>query len=289
MHNKMIVFILGVLLLTSLACGVTINLPVSDLKTIPTVTEEIFVPEIESTEPVDLTIDFGAGELNIQPGAENAVVTGTARYNIADFKPEIRVEGNRVYLKTGNLEIKGIPIINKDDYKNEWDLQLGAVPMNLTVNAGAYKGEVELGGLSLLSLKFTDGAADVDVRFSELNKIEMDTLRYETGASSVDLHGLANANCDRLVFRGGAGDYSLDFSGELQRDMDVTIDSGMSNVEIIVPRGVSARVLYDGGLSNVDLSGGWEKSGNDYYQEGTSPRLTINVNLGAGNLSLSNR
>ena len=127
------------------------------------------------------------------------------------------------------------------------------------------------------------------MQFSELNQVEMDTLRYDTGASSVDLRGLANTNAASVIFKGGAGDYRLDFSGDLQRDMDVTVDSGMSNVEIIVPRGVTARVLYDGGLSNVDLSGDWEKSGDDYYQEGTGPRLTINVNIGAGNLSLSNR
>lgn len=289
MHNKLIVFILSVLLLTSLACGVTINLPVSDVKTGPTVTEEIYIPEIESTEPVDLMIDFGAGELEIQPGAENALVTGTARYNIVNFKPEIVVDGNSVQLKTGNLEIKGIPLINSSDLKNEWDLQVGSAPMNLSVNAGAYQGRIELGGLSLQSVKFTDGAAEVDIQFSELNLIEMDTLRYETGASSVGLQGLANANCEMLIFKGGAGDYTLDFSGELQRDMDVTVDSGLSNVKIIVPKGVSARVLYDGGLSNIDIGGDWEKSGDDYHQEGTGPLITINVNLGAGNLNLSNR
>jgi hypothetical protein len=289
MQYKPLVFILSILLLTSLACGVTINLPVSDVKTGPTVTEEIVVPENESTEPVDLTIEFGAGELNIQPGAENALVTGTVSYNIVDFKPDVLVEGNQVTLKTGNLEIKGIPIINTGDFKNEWDLQLGNSPMNLSVSAGAYNGNIELGGLSLLSVRFTDGAAEVDVQFSELNQVEMDTLRYDTGASSVELRGLANTNAANVIFKGGAGEYRLDFSGDLQRDMDVTVDSGMSNVEIIVPRGVTARVLYDGGLSNVDLSGDWEKSGDDYYQEGTGPRLTINVNIGAGNLSLSNR
>lgn len=289
MQYKPLVFILSILLLTSLACGVTINLPVSDVKTGPTVTEEIVVPEIESTEPVDLMIEFGAGELNIQPGAENALVTGTVSYNIVDFKPDVLVEGNQVHLSTGNLEIKGIPIINTGDFKNEWDLQLGNSPMNLSVSAGAYNGNIEMGGLSLLSVRFTDGAAEVDVQFSELNQVEMDTLRYETGASSVELRGLANTNAASVIFKGGAGDYRLDFSGDLQRDMDVTVDSGMSSVEIIVPRGVTARVLYDGGLSNVDLSGDWEKTGNDYYQEGTGPRLTINVNIGAGNLSLSNR
>lgn len=289
MDYKPALLALSVLLLTSLACGITINLPVSDLKTGPTVTEEIVIPDAEATGPFDLVIDFGAGELNIQPGASNALVEGTATYNISDLKPEIIVAGNQVQLKTGNLEIKGFPIIENRNFRNEWDLRLGSAPMNLTVGAGAYRGKIELGGLSLLSLKFTDGAAEVDVAFSEANLVEMDTFRYDTGASSVELRGLANANCEKMIFKGGAGDYTLDFSGNLQRDMDVTIDSGMSNVEIIVPRGVSARVLYDGGLSNVDVSGSWEKTGNDYYLEGSGPRLTINVNIGAGNLQLSNR
>lgn len=289
MQTKLALLALSVLLLTSLACGVTINLPVSDLKTGPTVTEEISVPDDEATGPFDLAIDFGAGELNIQPGAVNALVTGTATYNISDLKPEVIVAGNQVQLKTGNLEIKGFPIIENRNFKNEWDLRLGSAPMNLAVNAGAYRGKIDLGGLSLLSLKFTDGAAEVDVEFSDANLVDMDTFRYETGASSVELRGLANANCEKMIFKGGAGNYTLDFSGDLQRDMDVSIDSGMSNVKIIVPRGVSARLFYDGGLSNVDVSGDWEKTGNDYYLEGTGPRLTINVNLGAGALSISNR
>ena len=45
----------------------------------------------------------------------------------------------------------------------------------------------------------------------------MSILRYETGASTVKLNGLANANFGTLIFSGGAGDYTLDFSGDLQR------------------------------------------------------------------------
>jgi hypothetical protein len=105
----------------------------------------------------------------------------------------------------------------------------------------------------------------------------------------VKLFGLANANVDTLVFKGGAGDYTLDFSGDFNRDMNVTIDSGVSSVKVIVPPGVSARLFFDGGLSNVDINGNWEKSGNQYTQSGSGPTITINVNLGAGSLVLSNR
>ena len=92
-----------------------------------------------------------------------------------------------------------------------------------------------------------------------------------------------------MIFKSGAGDYTLDFSGELQRDMDVTIDSGMSSIEIIVPIGVPVEVRYDGGLANVDYSGDWQKSGNEYFQDGSGPGIIININLGAGNLTLRNR
>jgi hypothetical protein len=161
--------------------------------------------------------------------------------------------------------------------------------MNLLINAGAYKGEFDLGGLSLQSLRIGDGASDVRLDFSAPNKVEMDSLRYNTGASHVELTGLANANFETLVFKGGAGDYKLDFSGELKRDATVTIDAGFSSVTVVVPEGVAARVFVDSGLSNVDIGGNWEKSGNEYSLAGEGPRLTINVNIGAGSLTLRNR
>jgi hypothetical protein len=100
---------------------------------------------------------------------------------------------------------------------------------------------------------------------------------------------LANANFENLVFKGGAGNYQLDFSGELKRDATATIDAGFSSLTVIVPEGVSTRVFVDGGLANVDVGGQWEKSGDEYTLSGEGPRLTINVNIGAGGLTLRNR
>ncbi len=288
MKQISILLMIVVIALSTLACGITINFPVTRLRTGPTVTDEIRVPLSPSSEPVDLTLAFGAGELRVEAGAQDALVQGTATYNLPDLKPEVTVNGNRIKIQSGELEIGGIPAL-RGNYKNEWDIKLGKVPMDLTINAGAYKSRIDLGGLSILSLKVADGAADVELEFSTPNPVEMDTLRYETGASSVSLRGLANSNAQTLIFKAGAGDYTLDFSGALQRDMDVKIDTGMSSMKIIIPKGVSARVLYDGGLSNVDISGDWEKVGNDYYLNGEGPRITINVNLGAGNLELRNR
>ena len=67
-----------------------------------------------------------------------------------DFKPKITTEGNQVELQSGKLKIEGFPRLN-DDIVNEWDLALGDQLMNLEINAGAYKGDFELGDLSLKS------------------------------------------------------------------------------------------------------------------------------------------
>jgi len=285
MLNKKIILAIIALAMVSMACGITINLPVDQITTGPTKTEEINIVAPEA-DLADLRLTFGAGELILQPGAETALVSGTATYNVADFKPKIKVDEQQVRMETGNLDLHGFPDLNTNDIKNKWDLKLGDQPMQLKINAGAYQGEMELGGLMLKSLEVNDGAADVRLKFSEPNKTEMEVLRYITGASSVKLSGLANANFTSMIFRSGAGDYTLDFSGELQRDAVVTVESGFSQLVIIVPEGTSAKVIFKGGLTNVDMSGSWQKSGSAYVLGGDGPVITISMDMGAGNLAL---
>lgn len=276
--------IIAILAVASLSCGLTINLPVDQITTGPTRTDEIFIPAPPADE-VNLTLSFGAGEFRLDNGAGTALVSGTATYNVDDFKPEIVVEGNSVRLESGDLQIEGVPRID-DKVKNEWDLELGDQLMNLEINSGAYKGDFDLGGLSLKTLKVSDGAADVRLKFSKPNLVPMESFHYQTGASNVRLTGLANANFAAMVFRSGAGNYTLDFSGQLQQDAQVAIESGISQVTIVIPEGVSARVSFEGGLSHVETHGGWQKSGDVYVLAGSGPMLTFSVDLGAGNLIL---
>jgi hypothetical protein len=215
------------------------------------------------------------------------LVTGTASYNVPEFKPEVSVSGSRVRIEQGE-QLRVLPNLGRD-LVNEWDLQLGDSPMGLRITAGAYEGRYELGGLSIEDLEISDGAAESRLTFTEPNQVEMSSLRYTTGASSVTLEGLANANFADMFFRSGAGSYTLDFSGELQRDATVTIESGLGNVRIVLPPGVPGRLTFDGGLSNVDIGGDWTRSGNDYIQDGSGPQVNFIVKMGAGNLELRNR
>jgi hypothetical protein len=279
MNTKIILAIL-VLALASLACGFSIDLPERQ-KAGPEVEESITVADPKSGE-TRLTLSFGAGELTLSPGAQS-LVDGTAIYNVEDLKPEIKKNGNSIEIRQGDF--KSLPPF--DDIKNEWDLKLGDMPLDLTLQAGAYDGNLELGGLALKSLTVRDGAANVDLSFGEPNQTEMSILRYETGASDVKLTGLANANFSTLTFSGGAGNYTLDFSGELQREAVVTISSGFGNLSLIVPEEVDAVVTVESAAVNINHSSGWAQNGQKYTQNGSGPTLTIIVKMAAGNLVIT--
>ena len=278
------IFLIGILALAALACRVNIDLPPVEIQTGPTIIEEIQIASSENDEVADIELVFGAGTLGIQPGNSKDLLSGTLQYNVAALKPSLVESGSEIRLSQGSLEVNGIP--NFDSYINDWDLELGTAPMRLQINAGAYEGDFDLGGLAIQDLRVIDGAAASQLRFSEPNLVEMGTLRYDTGASQVTLSDLANANFEEMIFNGGAGDFTLDFSGDLQRDATVRIDSGLSSLRIIVPDGVDARVSIDGGLSATSVTGGWRRSGNGYSLSGEGPTLTIEIEMGAGSLDL---
>lgn len=286
MKKMLILLAISALILASLGCSVTLNLPVQEITTGAIKTEIIQVAAPEA-EVVDVDIDFGAGELTIASGNESYLISGEATYNVEEFKPVIEIENNRVHLETGNFEIDGIPDIRKvDNVKNQWNLLLGNALMNLSIQAGAYKGSYELGSLSIKNLEITDGAAEVDLRFSTPNLAAMDSLRYVTGASNVKLYGLGYANFASMIFRSGAGEYYLDFTGGILRDSVVTVESGVSQITLVIPEGTNARVIFKGGLVTIDADDPWQKNGDQYVLNGSGPVLTINVDMGAGTLNL---
>jgi len=283
MFRKMYPTILILALVLS-ACSFPISLPFFQ-ETGPVQTDEINVPlPNDATQSMDLSLKFGAGTLKLHPGT-GALVSGTATYNVSDFKPTVTVNAASVRIEQGNWRLTGIPDLSK--IKNEWDLGLGNLPLALTIDAGAYQAEYELGGLALTNLTISDGAADTKLNFTSPNLTEMSLLTYSTGASNVSLSGLGNANFASLEFDSGAGNFMLDFSGQFQRNGSVHIGTGVSNLTLVIPSGIPVQITVDGALSNVTHDSSWTKNSNVYSQSGSGPQLTIVVEIGAGNLTIT--
>lgn len=268
------------LLVSSLACSFSVNLP--QAKTGSTQTFILSEALPEDSQTAKISIEMGAGELDIQGGSP-MLIEGEIQYNIMEWKPEIIRDGQNLLIRQGRKENLRIPA---RDVVNRWQLKLGSAPIALDIAAGAYKGTLDLSGVALTRVSIQDGASQSEVRFDQPNPVLMESLRYRTGASEVSLVGLGNASPAFLNFEGGTGSYTLDFSGRLQQDLQASITAGVSSLKIVIPAGTPARIVISGGLNNVQPRGTWRISNNVYETEGDGPKIEINLNMGVGNLEL---
>ncbi len=276
---KRALFILLItLMMLSLACSFSVDFPRLE-------TSDDITLNIAEDAPVgegELTVIMGGGKFSLDPGKEGWV-SGQVEYNVPMWAPEIERNGNTLKIAqetSGNLAIPSAKV------KNDWSLKLGNVPTDLTIKAGAYEGTLNLGGIPLTSLNIADGASKSDINFDQINPVEMEKLSYKTGASQIKITGLANANLSTFTFDGGAGSYTFDFSGNLQKPMDIQINYGLGDVKIIIPKGIPATISIEGGLNNVEFTGTWNVTDNVYNVAGSGPELVFHIKLGLGNLQL---
>jgi hypothetical protein len=271
-----------IMLLTTLACSVNITIPTMQLG--PTKTFTVNEAISSGTSQTNISMTMGAGTLKLAGGA-SGLVEGTIKYNVPGWDPKITTLGNQVTITQGETtNITGIPSSN---LVNDWELKLSDTEaMNLMIAAGAYKGNMDFSGMHLLSLSIMDGASQNKAVFNTPNPEKMDTFTYRTGASQVELDGLANANFVNMDFEGGAGQYTFDFSGALKQDTSVTIKTGVSSITIIVPIAMSITFVNSGNASNITTTGTWTVNGETYTTDGSGFMLTINSQIAVGTVKL---
>jgi len=272
------------LLMLTASCGKFEKPTIMKLETGAMQTTEINIPYSAASSDMKMDLEFMAGELKISPGAVDSLVSGTATFNAEALKPVV-IESEGLYtLRQGDQEYEGFPLFPKE-VTNFWDLKLANIPLHLNIKAGAYTGDIDLGGLSVKELYINEIGSDIELDFSKPNPVAMTSFTYMTGGSTMVLKGLANANFSQMDFDSGAGDYTLSFDGDLKRDAKVLIETGMSTLTIRVPRNTNAVVVLDAGMTSVNNEG-WAENENVYSLSGNGPTITIKVEMGLGTLNL---
>ena len=269
-------------------CSLAGNMLQSALPTIelgPTLTENINVAIPVSAAVPNLSLRVSGGKIFLAPGAENGLIEGTITYNAPQLAPIVDVDDDKIRIYP--TEAVGLGAVTTDQLENTWDMMLASTPIDLAIETEGADAEIELGSLSIADLALGHGAGEFYLSFSEPNQIDMSDLTVKGGAASIALIGLANARAEEIAFEAGAGEFMLDFSGNLQRNVDVEIKSGLSSVTIIVPDNVSAKVITGDSLSDVEMMGSWQKLGdNRYALSGEGAEINITTEIGLGTLIL---
>lgn len=196
-------------------------------------------------------VEYGAGVLNIRPGEPGTLYRMEFRFDEDVVEPRSRyVDG---FLDIGMDRIgRGIRVGSRDG-SGLLDLELSReVPLSLSLEFGAAKAELDLGGLSLRELDVATGASDTRIEASAPNPVPLELASLEAGAANLVAARLGNLNAERIRLDAKAGKATLDFSGEWQRDAAVDVSLDLGALELRFPRGLGVQLVVDALLTSVD-------------------------------------
>lgn len=250
---------------------------------------------VEITDETSLSarVKLSTGHLFIENGSRSQAFRGEFVYRAQ--APDIRYD---VVGRRGELDIRleqdgddlnvrdydGRNIHFDEDYDNEVRLSFArSLPLDLDLELGVIKGDLDFGGLQLRECEVKSAVSDAKIDFGDPNPIPMRYLNIESGVGNLRLYRLGNANAEEMRFEGGVGSYELDFSGDLRRSADVDIEIGMGKLRLELPRSVGVRLRIDESLfSSVDIDDVY-KSGDSYFNErwkSSEIRLDIVIDSG---------
>ncbi len=150
---------------------------------------------------------------------------------------------------------------------NTWDMRFtDAVPLSFDVELGMGKGDFDFSGLNVKDLNISAGASSCNLRFDEPNKSVIEDLNIESGLSKFKAEGLCNANFDHMKFSGGVGSYTLDFSGRLDREVDVDVEVGLGSLVVTLPKEIGVRINYEKNfIAHLDIDRDFTEDEEDSY------------------------
>jgi hypothetical protein len=240
-------------------------------------------------EDLSLRVALGACRFAARPGESEAWVAGTCHDPTDMRSPRVMEEEGNVTITEAEPSFERIPAVfgGVPRYELEFGKQR---PFALTIETGASEFDLDLGGVPLRSLTVRQGADKFELGFSEPNPHPMELLEVSSGAAGIELENLANANFSEMRLSGGAAGYELDFGGTLSRDARVSIETGLSGVEISIPATTAARIVAETTLGSVDVGDGFTKREGAYLTEGalsgSAPALEIRAGVRLGALKL---
>jgi hypothetical protein len=197
---------------------------------------------LDGAARAEVRLRMGAGELRLRGADQAALLEASFEFNRERLRPEVdyRLIGDKGVLEVRHGRHRGI---NFGPTRNRWDLSLGtSVPIDLDVDLGAGRSELDLRGLQLSRLEVNMGVgemtldlrgprgADFRVKIDGgvgSGKLELPAevgvrIKVDGGLGSINVHGLRK--------EGGA--YVNDAYGRSPVTIDVDINAGIGSLDL---------------------------------------------------------
>lgn len=213
-----------------------------------------FARQVQAERALAVQVSYGAGTVRLGPADARHLYQARIRFDEEAFQPIHEYRDGR--LRIGVEGTGRRTTLRRLEGAGELELRLSrSVPMELILELGAVKAELDFGGLQLRILQLTTGASDTDLRVSAPNPMAMDSVRLQVGAASLRARELGNLNAREIRVDAGVGDVRLDLGPLLRTETDVRVSMGLGSVEIRVPRGVGVRLSRSTLLTSINAPG----------------------------------
>ncbi len=127
------------------------------------------------------------------------------------------------------------------------------VKLYLKVRFGGGKADLDFTGLKVKRLRLSSGASDTKMTFNQPNTEELDYLKIESGASNLNISGLGNTNCSEMDVSLGACNASLDFTGNIKKDMYTEISMRVGRLSLLIPTDLGVKIKVSDRLGDLNI------------------------------------
>jgi len=260
------------------------------------------IPITSETE-INVNLDAGFGHIMIMRGSSNQIlntdIMATLKNDLAEYI-DYSNRDNIGYLNINTTEAiikesthrKGHSLHLSGLEDNAWNMRFtDSIPISFEIELGMGKGDFDFSGLMVKDLNLSTGASSVVIRFDTPNKSEIENLTIETGLSKFKGYSLCNSNFNHMKFQGGVGSYVLDFSGKLNKEVEVDIEVGLGSLNISIPDNIGTKIYYEKSwVSTIDIPKDFKEEEEHYYFSpnyyDVNGKINMHIEAGLGSVKI---
>ncbi|NIM49295.1 MAG: hypothetical protein GTN78_19950 [Gemmatimonadales bacterium] len=246
--------------------------------------------QLQGEQQLTVDVEFASGTFRLQPAAGTALYRAELMYDADYFEPRGKYDAATHTLKIGVTIDRGTHNLDlSDDSPQYLNLAISPdVPAALKLQFGLARAEIDLGGLSVAGASVKTGASESWIGFSRPNRINCRSFEIAVGAAELLVEGLGNARCRRIRAIGGAGDLTLDFTGDWHAEVTTRgdIKLGFGTLTLRFPKELGVELDIDRLLASFDQRG-FVKRGSRYVStnyDSTRARLRLNIDAAIGEI-----
>lgn len=237
--------------------------------------------QAQGQESLDVSVEYGDGRLDLGVAEPGLLYSMRLRYDEERYEPEAELDGDDLRI---GVEALGRNIRLDSDRRDHGEMELRLtreIPMELRLELGAVRADVDLGGLTLTDLHLGTGASEARIDVSSPNRVVMDRATLEVGAADFSARRLGNLNAREIDVSAGVGKVTLELTGSWTHDADISVKVGLGSLELRVPRGLGVRIEKKTFLTSFDADDFVKRDGAYYSRDWAEAERRISIDVDA--------